>query len=101
VGCLRGAPAPLTLKGGYGWYKNNFILTAPDSTLKTIIEKDVTSSVRVEYSGLVEKGSGFIVITWHGKQIRLERSEYSYREISDTGQLYIVVPQNIYELKFK
>ena len=59
------------------------------------------SSKRVEFSSLVEKGNGYLVILWHGKEIRLLRSEYSYRGTSVDGKAFIVVPNQIYENKFQ
>jgi len=59
------------------------------------------SPVKVEFSSIVEKGSGYLVLLWQGKKIRLQRAEYYYRGTTEDNREYIVVQKYIYKLKFK
>lgn len=59
------------------------------------------SSVRVEFTKIVEKGRGYIIILWQKKEIRLLSSEYNYMLETEEGKQSIVVPKYIYDSKFK
>lgn len=59
------------------------------------------SYIHVEFTSVVGKGSGYIIILWQEKDIVLDRSEYNDRGTTKEGQQYIVVPKYIYESKFK
>jgi len=59
------------------------------------------SHVRVEFSSIVEKGRGYIIILWQGKEIKLSSSEYNYRTEAEDGRQFIIVPNYVYDSKFK
>jgi hypothetical protein len=89
-------------------HEENYILIKPDTSVDGYEKGDSQqlsigdkSYVRVIFSSVVEKGSGYIIILWQKKLIRLQRSEYSHRGTTKEGQPYIVVPNYIYESKFK
>jgi hypothetical protein len=56
---------------------------------------------RVEFTKIVEKGRGYIVILWQGKKIRLLRAEYNYMVESDDGKQFIIIPEEVYLEKFQ
>jgi hypothetical protein len=56
---------------------------------------------RVEFTEIVEEGSGYIIILWQGKEIRLSNSEYNFRWTIEEGKQFMEVPQVIYLQKFK
>jgi len=66
------------------------ILTEKDSTMVTVI-----------FSSVIEKGNGYIVISWQEKVVRLDSSEYISQGETEDGQLFIIVPNDIYNRKFK
>jgi len=43
------------------------------------------SHIRVDIISVLEQGSGYIVVLWKRREIRLERSDYSYRGTSADG----------------
>jgi hypothetical protein len=57
--------------------------------------------VRVEFSSILERGRGYIIILWQGKEVRLSKDEYSYRGTTEDGKLFIMVSDNIYNSKFQ
>jgi hypothetical protein len=90
-------------------HKDNYIFTDSEDSADNLIEKrqaqalsiEDKSPVRVIFSSVVEKGIGYITILWQGEEIRLQRSEYNYRGTTAEGQQFIVVPNYIFESKFK
>ena len=64
-------------------------------------EIEDTSSVKVEFSKIVKKDLGYLIIMYQGKEIHLISSEY--RQISESmdGRTFITVPKEIYAKKFK
>ena len=78
------------------------------STDKYIFDQDTQSVkiedgslIRVKFTSIVQKGSGYIIILFQGREIRLQRSEYNYRGTTKGKQLFIVVPIDVYDSKFK
>ena len=59
------------------------------------------STIRVVFSSVVGKGRGFLIILWQEKVIRLDRSEYSYRGMTEDERHFIIVPTEVYKRKFK
>jgi hypothetical protein len=60
-----------------------------------------SSTVKIEFTKVVEKGSGYLIILKGGKEILLKRSDYIYRRTTRTGQQFIIVTKHVYESKFK
>jgi len=58
-------------------------------------------TIRVEYTKIVEKGTGYIVILCKGKKIRLSRAEYNYMVETDDGKQFIIIPEEVYLEKFR
>ncbi len=56
---------------------------------------------RVKFPEIVEEGSGYIIILWQNKEIRLSSSEYNHRWTTEEGKQFMEVPQVIYLQKFK
>jgi len=56
---------------------------------------------RVEFTKIVEKGRGYIIILWQGKKIRLSRVEYNYMVKTNDGTQFIVVREEVYLEKFQ
>ena len=110
---LFGGMAILAPFGGLAWgaiigHDYECILDHSDSFTDDQVEEiniddlsdDDKAPLRVKFSSIVEKGSGYLVILWQGKKIHLQRSEYHYRGTTTDGQEYIVIPTYIYRLKF-
>jgi hypothetical protein len=107
-GLLAGILIGIPVGSGIG-HKDNYILLDSENSvyneyenvdLQSLTDED-KSPVRVIYSSVVEKGSGYIIILWQGKKIRLRRSEYNQRGTTKEGKLYMVVPDYIYRRRFK
>jgi hypothetical protein len=96
---VGGALAGLLVGGIYGGVSgvtDKFIFPSPEME-----SRQSKSTIRVEYTKIVKKGRGYLIILWQGKEIRLSRVEYNYLVESDDGKQLIVVPEEVYLEKFQ